>query len=84
MFLRDHRYAFDQELKELVHGRLADVAKNTCLGAHRRFFITGLLIRWGTMYRMMLLHISYCYCINFKWTIFQSGCLSYWQSKNEI
>jgi hypothetical protein len=33
MFLRDHRIACDQELKELIHERLANLAKNSCLGA---------------------------------------------------
>jgi len=64
--IRDHKYALDQELKDLVHKQLANVVKNICLGAHRRFLTTGLLISRGTMYKMMLLHISYCYCINFK------------------
>jgi hypothetical protein len=38
MFLRDHRHAFDQELKELVHERLANVAKNISVLVHKEGF----------------------------------------------
>jgi hypothetical protein len=84
MFLRDHRIACDQELKELVHEWLANLAKNNRLGA-RRFFTTGLLLSgWG---RAVYRWCSYTFPIDVAlilrepyFSVFHSN----WRAKNEI
>jgi hypothetical protein len=63
--------------------------KHFYLGKRRRLFTTSPSVlksrEGGLCIKMMLLHISYCYCINFEWTNFQSGCLSPADSpKNEM